>query len=79
MAHGLIGGANLHGALQLVKIGKMVKPAVSSIYGVNLVGADAGNGKTSRAIKWRTNWRYKPARALKLAKMVNQRTHWPMG
>ena len=58
MADGLIGGVNLQKALKLVKNGKMIKPAGSPIYGVNLVNAEAGNGKARRAIGWRANWRY---------------------
>ena len=56
------------------KIGKMVKPVGSAIYGVKLVNTAPENGKASRAIGRRAYWRYKPARAIKLenGKMVNR-------
>ena len=48
----------------------MVKPVGSLIYGVKLVNTEAKNGKESRIIGWRTNWKYKPAWAIKLVKKL---------
>ena len=49
----------------------MVNLEGSAIYGLKLVKAVAENGKASRAIGRRANWRYKHARAPKWVKWIN--------
>ena len=71
LADWLIGSVNPQ-RTQNGKNCKMVNPVGLSIYGEIGKCGSRNNGKTSRIIGRRTNWRYNPAWALKMVKMVNQ-------
>ena len=62
---GLIGCIYLQGA----KRGKKRKRGKAGMF-VDRRGKMVKNGKSSWAIYWRTNWRYKPARGAKIGKML---------